>query len=180
MIDPALFPPGRPDLQDPPPGTPIPTSQPAGTDPPETASAPGQDAEVQPVAKGDPPPRRRVNTLPRAKMRALEDWLASAWDVIHRTQPTQGRVAKQATVILGFQITVGNLRGAVIALGKRWPASAAAAVYCQTDQLRRGQRLLAGHLLAIIERLGLQPPADLIGLARQTAPDTPSQPTTDH
>ena len=74
-------------------------------------------------AKAEQPVCRR-HVLPRARARRLEDWVKDHWRWVTEEAPTQEQVVGKAGAEREIEgLTVGNLRGALTALGKTWPAS---------------------------------------------------------
>lgn len=160
MTDPQLFHPL--DTPPPPPPPPVPPAPPIDSPP--------------------PPAGRQANRLDRAHARRLEAWIDEHWQTIERTPPTQRTLAKKATACLGFDVTKGNVRGAVVALGRTWPASPQRATFPAVDAVRRDTRTVAAALCQFARSLGYRLDPAVEALASQAAAqatvdrDTPPQP----
>jgi hypothetical protein len=108
------------------------------------------------------------NRIGRPAQRRLENWIETVWPSVEKDRPTRDGLARQAILALGFPVSIGNVSGAIKALGKTLPTPAATVRGAKTATERKRYRfaVLVAQIESMRQEIGAKALPEWLGVLR--------------
>lgn len=123
----------------------------------------GTASNAPPAGAIEVPIRNRIG---RQAQRRLENWIETVWQTVEKDRPTRDALARQAILALGFPISIGNVTGAIKAIGKQLPTPAATMRGVKNAAERKRYRfaVLVAQVESMRQEMGAKPLPEWYGM----------------